>query len=529
MDPWCWSCGVGRVITDLDSGGLVCDSCGRVHSASALVSQTTFTADGRPDSSTQLLYSVGDFGYRERKLHAATLAASNLLTSLGLNPSRASEALRLALDATDGELATPSSAFLLALAAASAYIVMRRHHLPVSLAQVARAVYCDPRDLAHLAGRLARHLDLPPLPAFDADRYLEHAVRNSPSLSAADNPEKLISQGRFLLHCSTKWALTTGRHPLPMVAAIIFFVAEVNGQLSVSIDEIARDLYAGIATSRLRHKELKQTLVRVAKALLPWGEDVTAKNLVQNAPLLLQLMAMKTNSKPSEEASFLDEFTFDPSELANAYSFTAGKEECKYFQLENGEGDGDDEKMESLKLSGECLVSAYDNVLERLASLKNPRELGKDQGNKKRGRGGGLDIEAWTDSCKTRLEANKDLSFEEIIGRDVGYDAPPPSFVNGKELRSLRRAKIEAARLRINEVMKPQSAAADLQVRKDECPGERAVGRKRRRKRKGDRGGIDWEDCIIEVLLLHRVEEEEIEQGQYNRLLDLHVFGSLGT
>jgi transcription factor IIIB subunit 2 len=42
---------------------------------------------------------------------------------------------------------------------------------------------------------------------------------------------------------------------------------------------------------------------------------------------------------------------------------------------------------------------------------------------------------------------------------------------------------------------------------------------KKRRKRDACRG-IDWEDCIIELLLLHGANEAEIEQGQYKRLLD---------
>ncbi|KAK8462631.1 hypothetical protein SEVIR_1G238620v4 [Setaria viridis] len=51
-------------------------------------------------------------------------------------------------------------------------------------------------------------------------------------------------------------------------------------------------------------------------------------------------------------------------------------------------------------------------------------------------------------------------------------------------------------------------------------------GRKKRRKI-GSYDGIDWEDCIIELLLLHGANEAEIEQGQYRRLLELHVFSAL--
>ncbi|KAM2010441.1 hypothetical protein EV2_005043 [Malus domestica] len=46
-----------------------------------------------------------------------------------------------------------------------------------------------------------------------------------------------------------------------------------------------------------------------------------------------------------------------------------------------------------------------------------------------------------------------------------------------------------------------------------------------RKKRKRGRG-IDWEDLIIETLLLHRVKEEEIEKGRYDVLLEPYVFNS---
>ncbi|KAI8000179.1 Plant-specific TFIIB-related protein PTF2 [Camellia lanceoleosa] len=49
-------------------------------------------------------------------------------------------------------------------------------------------------------------------------------------------------------------------------------------------------------------------------------------------------------------------------------------------------------------------------------------------------------------------------------------------------------------------------------------------GKKRRRNKMAT--DVDWEDFIIETLLLHQVEEEEeeeIDKGHYNTLLDLHV------
>ncbi|XP_020104797.1 plant-specific TFIIB-related protein PTF2 [Ananas comosus] len=506
MERTCWSCGEGRVISDPETGARVCNGCGREHEAAAdFVQQPDFGPDGRPDASaSSLVHSVGDFGYRERKLHGATLLFSSVCSRLGLSPARSDDALRLALSATSGSLATPSSAFLPALAAASARI-------------------------PDLAARLARRPLPPPSPPFDADRALDRAVRSSPALAALALPpgkaDAVVSHARFLLRCAAKWALTTGRHPLPLLAAVIALAAQINGVPSVSVDDVAGEISAGVSTSRARLKELVAALVRAARALLPWGDDVTPRNLAHNAPLLLRLMEMRSKAKPLGP-EFFDEFSFDPSELAIAHPGNAADDdEAKYFLLNPGEENenSDVSKYESLKLSGERLLDAHKNAAEKAANLDNAGELAKEAGKKRR-RSGGVDAEFWLESWEGGWDSDKKLTLEQILERDVGYDAPPPSFVAGEESRRLRRTKIKAAKRRINETMKGQSSCDDLVVEKDDAPAERTVGRKRRRKSGGGKNGTDWEDCTIELLLLHGVAEEEIEQGHYNRLLDLHVF-----
>lgn len=50
---------------------------------------------------------------------------------------------------------------------------------------------------------------------------------------------------------------------------------------------------------------------------------------------------------------------------------------------------------------------------------------------------------------------------------------------------------------------------------------ESVCGERQKRKRVSE---LDWEDFIIETLLLHQVQEVEIETGHCKALLDLHVF-----
>lgn len=509
-------------MVDPDSGARVCDSCGRVLSSDDFRHQA-FTSDGIATGS--LILSVGDFNHRDRRLHRARTLLADIAARLGLSPARAAEAAALASDVTDGALG--DGQWFTVLAAACAYLVMRRHRLPLSLAEAAEAAGCEIHDLGRMAGRVVRHLRLPPLPEFDAVQSFERAVRTSPSFAGIEKEkaEQVIGQGRFLLQCATKWFLTTGRQPLPMVAAVAAFVAEVNG-VKAGIEHISKDIYAGVTTSKLRLKELMETLVEVARSLLPWGADVTVKNLLQNAPLLIRIMEVKSKCRSVDGPE--EGLGFDLGDLLNAYySYSREDDDSKYFNnVGDEEGVLDAMSCENVKVSGECLSNAYKNVLERISYLKQKGELGKDQGKKRRI--AGLDSEALIGSWEGRWDSDKKLTLEQVLQRDVGYDALPPSFVTGVKTRRWRKEKIKAAKRRINDVMKPPSFSADSGGKDEDSGLEQMIGRtgRRRRRKRVELGGLDWEDCIIELLLLHGVKEDEIEQGHYNTLLALHVFDS---
>uniref|UniRef100_A0A453S197 Uncharacterized protein n=1 Tax=Aegilops tauschii subsp. strangulata TaxID=200361 RepID=A0A453S197_AEGTS len=87
------------------------------------------------------------------------------------------------------------------------------------------------------------------------------------------------------------------------------------------------------------------------------------------------------------------------------------------------------------------------NILKRIAQLKELGNFGKVPSRRKRWKRE-LELEPW-DNAQTK---NKPLEEEADI--DIGYDAPPPSFTAGVDLQKRRRARIEAAKCRINEIMK---------------------------------------------------------------------------
>ncbi|CAO2162610.1 unnamed protein product [Urochloa humidicola] len=569
MGSPCESCGERAVIPDPDSGVLVCTSCGVIHDggASEFVHQATFNDSGGLDLRvSSLVRNSSDSAYRDQKLEGATATITSIATRLGLSPMRAEEALRMAKSATGGELATPGSAFLPALAAACSLLVARSHRLPLSLAEAAEAAFCSAPALADLVSRVAAQLSLPPLPCLDYAAALDRAVHLSPTLTAAagEKTEAILAQARFLLRCASKWSLTTGRYPLPLIAALVAFSAEVNGVTSLSLEDIAHDISAGIRTTGRRYKELIDALVHVARQLLPWGADVNAKNLLLNAPVLLRLMEMRTQSDPSEE--FLESFAPNIAGIVQAYS-SVDDDESKYLQITPmGADDFDfdnfmqEEKVfEDQKITEKGLSDAYQNVLKRLTQLQKLGKVSKGADRRKRWKGG-LELEPWMDTVDDGWK--KDMLLEDVVDIDVGYDAPPPSFTTGVELKKQRRARIEAAKQRIDAIRKAPAAPAASSnhpqpgvSNEDVCPPQKSVrkkrggkraddidriilsdnleempdspdGKKKRRKR-GSRDSIDWEDCIIELLLLHGANEAEIEQGQYRRLLELHVFSAV--
>ncbi|CAM0952546.1 unnamed protein product [Alopecurus aequalis] len=565
MDPTCRSCGEGPVIADPESGVLVCTACALVLGAGAseFVSHAKFTESGELDrGDSSRVYHGFQSAYLDNKLYAASAVITSTAARFSLSPTLVEEVLRMAKDATDQHLATAGSAFLPALAAACVFLVARSHRLPISLAEAAEAAACTTFALHDLASRIASFLSLPPLPSFDYSAALERTVETSGKLSeaAGEKREDILSQARFLLRCASKWSLTTGRHPLPIVAAVIAFAAELNGVTSMSVEEIAQQISAAPYTSRRRYKELVAALVRVAQKLLPWGADVNARNLLLNASMLLRLMEMRSQSDQSEQ--FLESFAPDIAGIVQVYS-SVDEDESKYLQsvpldVDDFDFNNSGQVSENLKISEGCMSDTYQNVLKRIDQLKELGKVGKAASRRKRWKRE-LELEPWMD-----LQGNewtKNMPLEKVADIDIGYDAPPPSFTAGIESQKRRRARIEAAKCRIDEIRKAPATRIANAIdspsalgHEDVCPPQKNIrkkqGRKKpdgrdrimhldhltevsnapdcgkKRKKSGACIGIDWEDCVIELLLLHGVNEAEIEQGQYKRLLELHVFSA---
>jgi len=268
---------------------------------------------------------------------------------------------------------------------------------------------------------------------------------------------------------------------------------------------------------------------------------------------LLRLMEMRSQSDPSEE--FLMSCAPNIAAIVQANS-KVDDEVSKYLHITPvGSDDFDfdnlepeEKEFENQNISEKGLSDAYQNVLNRLAQLQKLGKVGKGTDRRKRLKGG-LELEPCMDTVNNGWR--KDMLLEDVVDIDVGYDAPPPSFTAGLELQKQRRARIEAAKQRIDATRKAPAAPAakannsEDVVRKKLTMKNRGGKKKddidhilpsdnmtgcsgaRKKRRRGSCDSIDWEDCIIELLLLHGANEAEIEQGQYRRLLELHVFSAV--
>uniref|UniRef100_A0A2P2IKC7 BRF2-like C-terminal domain-containing protein n=1 Tax=Rhizophora mucronata TaxID=61149 RepID=A0A2P2IKC7_RHIMU len=524
----CYSCGHRSLVRDDVTGSLVCECCGAVQEFDSFESRIC-GAEGLEG----VFVKVGTSGtgsslnYRDKKIYEAHKLIDEITSKLNISGQRVADIKNMISQITVGELGQGD--WFSVLIGACAYVTMRSNNRPLSIAETSNVIGCDVHELGRMVTRVIDHLSIK-LPEFDIESCFERVVRNLFVSGRVENDrvERMRKQGVFLIQCMVKWFLTTGRRPLPVVAAVLILVAELNDVQGLTIEQVARDVHSAVSTCRSRYKELLEALVKVAQAL-PWGKNVTVKNVVKNAPSVIRYMEMKSRAKHDEKGKSLDNDCFDLGEVVGQclrkdvlYGVDDNSMECndsRYFELEDKSGfdkigvdDGN-----KLQLSHECLFMLYDKFLE----CGGGKHIGESGLIHRKGRNHGLELYA-TDWWNEKSDLGKKLVLKQILERDVGLDAMPPSFVNGCKAIERRRARINAAKLRIDKVMCPQNDASidfgSIQLL------EGSYVRKRKRKTKGN--NLDWEDFIVETLLLHQVKEEEIEKGHYNTLLDLHVFNS---
>ncbi|XP_052200608.1 plant-specific TFIIB-related protein PTF2 [Diospyros lotus] len=523
----CKSCSKRTLVSDDVTGTLVCSSCGTVqefdnfqHHFGGLSGPTgTFVRTGTAGSGS--LYT-----FKDKKIFRAKDTLEQLVRLLNFSPSKTDEVRIMVERITENEYGQGD--WYPVLVGACAYVVMRKDNKSLPLVEVADKVGCDIYELGQMVSRVVDFLELK-LPEFDIVSSFERAVRTCFDAVISvdeDKIEKMLKQGTFLLQCMVKWYLTTGRRPIPVVVAVLVFVAKLN-EVDVQIEDVAKELHVAVATSKLRYKELLECLVNVAQAL-PWGKDITVKNIVKNAPFVMQYMELKSMSNPNGKRKSLGHVGFDLDDLIGDclrkepeyWMDSCGiANDSQYFEVKDRSCSPrwSAEDLDELKISPECLLMIYSELSNEVS---NAKPVG-DGGINCRRRG--LDLFECRDWWKGKSEMCKKLALKKVMDKDVGLDAVPPSFRAGCLAYETRREKIKAAKLRIDKIMRPPNPNSD---NKDTPSVSEGINMGKKRKRRGMKVDVDWEDFVIETLLLHQVKEVEIEKGHYNTLLGLHVFDS---
>lgn len=533
----CKSCSQRSFVLEDESGVLVCSSCGLVQSFDNYDAQIGGISG---TAGTYVPMGTGGYGsalaYKEKKIFEAHKIIYDIMYRLGFSESETKtvEVKDMINKITEGEFGQGD--WFPVLVGACAYVVLRKDNRTYPIEEVAEVIGRDVYELGRMIRRVVDFLDLQ-LPEFDVVNSFERALKSCRSFSGVskENVNTMLTQGVFIMQCAVKWFLTTGRRPLPMVAAVLFFVAELN-QMKLKLEDVAKEVKAVVSTTKLRYKELLETLVEAAQ-VLPWGKDVTVKNIVSNAPYVIQYMERKSRSKPGEKNNGLQGSGVDMDDLVSmclqketVYEGDGNDTEendANYFVVGDKSGFQEPrvDDLGNLNVLRESMSLAYSKFLTEVGRAESTGKSGEAPQRKRRR---GCEAESSTKWWDGRSDMCKKLLLKQLLEKDIGLDAMPPSFVTSCLTYEKRRERINAAKLRIDRIMNPSNFASGDTGNscQSECVDSglsKCVGKRRSRRQIDD---IDWEDFIIETLLLHRVEEKEIEKGYYNTLLDLHVFNS---
>nr|XP_043636969.1 plant-specific TFIIB-related protein PTF2 [Erigeron canadensis] len=519
----CKNCKSKALTTDPHTGNLECTSCGVVQH-STTYDQQTYNRDGPTGHNIRLGTSGSryDYSYHETKIYLAQKIVSDILLKLELE-NRFDEVNNMIKEITDNEYG--SGRWFSVLVGACVYVVMRKAKKWMPLGSICENVGCDGYELGRMVSRVVEHLEIR-LPDGDIVGLFERVVKEMGV--GREKVGRVLKQGVFLLQCMVKWYVTTGRRPVPVVVAVVVFVCEVN-EVEVSVEDLAEKLNVNVTTCKLRYKEVLERLVDVGRGNLPWGENVNVKNVMKNAPMIIQYMEMKSmcsGGGRKKDVSLVEGVGLVLDGLIK--DCLDGGDDGRFFAegFYAGDDDGDRsrggrvnwevEDLEKLKVSHECLSKIYLKFLDEYTSMKASMGTVERVGSGKSFLF--LDMpEYWTGNS----EMSKKLFLDQILEKDVGLNVMPPSFVKGCLKTKRRKEKIKAAKIRIEKIRRPWMTANDS----DELCVQNAVISKKRKKR-AKKADTDWEDFVIETLLLHQVKEEEIEKGYYNTLLDLHVVNS---
>uniref|UniRef100_A0A1J3I4F5 Transcription initiation factor IIB 1 n=1 Tax=Noccaea caerulescens TaxID=107243 RepID=A0A1J3I4F5_NOCCA len=525
----CKQCNRTDFQLDEDTGNPYCSGCGTIPEYDNYVAQIggisgpkgTYIQVGRTGTGHVL-------AYKEKKIYEAKNLIEGIAERLNLG-TKSEEVKSMIGKITDGEFG--QGEWFPILIGACCYAVIRKGggESVLPMEEIADAVGCDLHQLGSMVKRVVEHLELE-LQEINLVGLFTKTASNSSRLSGVDREkkERITKQGAFLMNCSLKWSLSTGRRPMPLVVAVLAFVCQVNG-IKVKIDDLAKDAVASLTTCKLRYKEISEKLVKVAEEVgLPWWKDVTVKNVVKHSGSLLGLMEAKSMRKrivgKGSDGLCLKDIVRDCLSKEAMYCYDDGDGQDKlsrYFDVGGGESQlscvsNTDDSEPAKQLS--TTYKEFDDGVRNGTIARRSEENDNSSMLQSRSVFQMVPCEDW---WKGKSKMSQRLPLKEVLEKDVGLEALPPSFIKGCAAVERRREKIKAAKLRINNSVQQHSAEA---VSESESCLELVEEHSKKKRKIGSE--MDWEDLVIQTLVLHNVNDEEIEKGHYKAFLGLHVFNN---
>lgn len=287
----CDTCNTGRIVTDLDTGEMVCGSCGLVSSdviADSRPEWRTFESDnnsrqrvGAPNSlafhdmglstiignenkdsagrkldasitSTMQRLRLWDARSRanaskHRNLLRAFGELGKLKQNLGLSDAIAEKAAYIYRKAEEKQMIRGRS--ISSMLAAAVYMACREMGTPKSIREMTVATEVKSKALSHCYRLLIRKLDIK-VPQIDPTKYVAQ-IANKAGIS-----EKSKRIAINIMQDIIKNEISAGKNPVGLAAAVLYLACQVNNE-NISQRSIAEPAGVTEVTIRNRLRDLK--------------------------------------------------------------------------------------------------------------------------------------------------------------------------------------------------------------------------------------------------------------------------------
>ncbi|KAG6550740.1 hypothetical protein Mapa_007644 [Marchantia paleacea] len=540
----CQSCGEASMVMDALYGIYACEACGSMGDQAGTELGSEFqlghvierrgTNIGEHDSGaaaakglmrgqTNHDFYTGFSSWNERHKLETMRKVQRISAQLRVPGDKVDEVKHLLERTVDGDWGT--GRWVDVLVAACVYIIIRQSQLPLTIPEVADCVNCDVVELGRMYNRVLQKLNIS-VPHVDLSIFLERALSTLPALTkqSRDTLRIVTRQGKMLLTNAVQWFITTGRRPLPVIAAVLQLVLDAN-KISVHISDVARELYAGLGATRLRYKECKNSLVVVAQNL-PWGVDITPKTVLRHLPFIIQYMELKLKLQKGANQGSTCSGQVVPKKRAS--TVLSRKSELHLLNAKkilalNGHrktSTVNQENVEGRPAKFSRASRAHFPSVEKTELVEVNLEDEEETFPRDYCRGDRPDLHRKTLEDLPDVRAPESTTDAPVAERNGSVNVLPVAFVASQEARKRRLHKIHLAKLRIFQhralISKTYGVSQQLSVPPSPARTQEKPGYVRR----VDDIYLapDVEDLRIEKLLLKGASGADLETGYYKAL-----------